>query len=176
MLRRLIGEDIHLHAEPADDLHSVRADSGQLENVLMNLVVNARDAMPGGGTLTIKTQNISVPAGDRECPARRLRPHERRGHRGGYSRACDRADLRAVFHHEAGWPRHGVGLATCYGIVKQSEGLSRWKAGSRGKRFQNFPSGRAGRGRAGREDPAVAAMPKGSETIMVVEDEPNVRQ
>src|SRR5450432_4009380 len=60
MLRRLIGADIQMVTENAADLGSVKADPGQLEQVIMNLAVNARDAMPGGGTLTIRTANISI--------------------------------------------------------------------------------------------------------------------
>jgi len=68
MLRRLIGEDIHLHAEPADDLHSVRADSGQLENVLMNLVVNAATRCPAAARSPSKRKIFPFPQAT-ECPA-----------------------------------------------------------------------------------------------------------
>ena len=60
MLKRLIGEDIDLAAKSVADLGSVRADPGELEQVLMNLVVNARDAMPDGGKITIETANIEL--------------------------------------------------------------------------------------------------------------------
>src|SRR5207249_1776699 len=71
MLRRLIGEDIHLICVPGRALGKVKADPTQIEQVLMNLAVNSRDAMPEGGTLTIKTRNIAVrshPAGEQKIP------------------------------------------------------------------------------------------------------------
>jgi signal transduction histidine kinase len=60
MLYRLIGEDISMHTDYADDLWRIRADENQIEQVITNLVVNARDAMPEGGQLTISTQNITI--------------------------------------------------------------------------------------------------------------------
>ncbi len=155
----------------------MRADPGQLENVLMNLVVNARDAMPGGGTLTIRTEHAAVPPGDADIAA------------GDYV-------MMSVADTGVGIPEHvigqifepffttkpaghgtGLGLATCYGIVKQSEGYisveSRVDEGSTFKIY--LPVVHEGEETAaGRESPA--AMPKGNETIMVVEDEPNVRK
>ena len=177
MLSRLIGEDIHLNTEPAEDLQCVKADPGQLENVLMNLVVNARDAMPDGGTLTIKTENVTIPPGDQD-----ILP-------GDYI-------LLSVADTGVGIPEHvigqifepffttkavghgtGLGLATCYGIVKQSEGFIAVESTvNEGSVFKIYLPVVHGDDEQGANDPSLSSMPKGNETIMVVEDEPNVRK
>ncbi|HWB60450.1 MAG TPA: PAS domain S-box protein [Chthoniobacteraceae bacterium] len=178
MLRRLIGEDIQLSTEPAEDLARVKADPGQLENVLMNLVVNARDAMPSGGTVTIRTENVAIPQGDPDITP------------GDYV-------MMSVADTGVGIPEHvigqifepffttkpvghgtGLGLATCYGIVKQSEGfISVESRVGEGSTFRIFlPVVHEEEEKQKSADSPMSALPKGTETIMVVEDEPNVRK
>jgi PAS domain S-box-containing protein len=179
MLRRLIGEDIDLVTVLEADLGNIRADSGQIEQVIMNLAVNARDAMPQEGKLTFATANI-VFTEPHDCQFETAPP-------GCYvmlAVADTGVGMDAVMQEHLFEPFYttkevgkgtGLGLSTVYGIVKQSEGcievLSRPGLGSTFKIY--FP----------RVDEAVApvatATPirlKGSETILVVEDEDLVRQ
>jgi two-component system, cell cycle sensor histidine kinase and response regulator CckA len=125
LLARLVGEDMQLRLDLQADLHTVRADPGQIEQVLMNLAANARDAMPEGGTLRIATANVSV---DEE---RLLRPGLKAG---DYATLSVRdqgtgmpTDVRAhifepFFTTKDQGKGTGLGLATVYGIVKQSGG------------------------------------------------------
>ena len=126
LLERLIGEDVIVKMEAGADLWSVRADPGQMEQVLMNLVANARDAMPEGGRLTIGTANIVVEHDDqRNRPG--LRP-------GAYVTVtvCDTGDgvpahirehvFEPFFTTKEQGKGTGLGLATVYGIVKQNAG------------------------------------------------------
>jgi signal transduction histidine kinase len=122
LLRRLIGEDIEVQTVPDNALGSVKADPGQLEQVIMNLALNARDAMPRGGKLTLETSN----AGLTESYARRHQPAEpgRYVTGGGRYRPRDECETRARIF-EPSIPRkksagHGLGLSMVYGIVKQS--------------------------------------------------------
>ncbi len=109
MLRRLIGEDIALTCELGPETGHVLVDPGQLEQVIVNLVVNARDAMPQGGTLTLRDRRRRARCGrlpqSTRARARALRPPDgpRLGHR--HERRNPRANLRTVLHHQAG--RHG---------------------------------------------------------------------
>jgi len=124
MLRRLIGEDIDLVTVPAQDLGCVRADPGQLEQVLLNLIVNARDAMPRGGRITIETASViggaeDGPAGSPPGPHTVLAVSDN-------GCGMDPETLSHIFEPfftTKGRDRGtGLGLATVYGIVTQSGG------------------------------------------------------
>ena len=126
MLRRTIGEHIELVISPAGDLCPILADPGQLEQVLVNLAVNARDAMPGGGTLTIDTSNITVDAdtiagGSKARPGRnvRLRVSDT-----GTGMTADVAQhvFEPFFTTKPDGAGTGLGLATVYGILAQADG------------------------------------------------------
>ena len=183
MLTRMIGEDIDLVMTPARNLWSVRADAGQIEQVIMNLAVNARDAMPSGGKLTIETANVTL---DEEYA--RLHSPARPGDYVMFSIGDTGAGMDAEtqshifepFFTTKGPKGTGLGLSTVYGIVKQSGGYI-WVSSEvgRGTTFKIYlprvPS---------LEEPVVqpVAAPvqfqkvePGTETILVVEDEANLR-
>jgi two-component system cell cycle sensor histidine kinase/response regulator CckA len=180
MLRRLIGEDIEVVVISHDGLGLVRADPSQLEQVIMNLAVNARDAMPWGGTLTIETANMDL---DRSYAARH---HGARAGRhvmlaiSDTGVGMDAATLARVFEpffttKEMGRGT-GLGLATVYGIVKQSEGsIWAYSEPGQGTTFKVYLP-RADD--AAVEAPAAGASagaPVGTERVLVVEDEEALR-
>ena len=167
MLQRVIGEDIELHTVTGASAGYVQADPGQLEQVLMNLVVNARDAMPRGGQLTIETANaellrrnagIADVAGADAAGGLGVADGQRYGPRHGRRNAG--ADLRAVLTR----PRSpgkgtGLGLSTVYGIVKQSGGFIFVESEPGRDDVQDLPAaGRRSR-RAGRAPPRAVTGP-----------------
>ena len=129
LLRRLIGENIELKVVHGRDLGLVKVDQGQLEQVIINLAVNARDAMPGGGTLTIRTANVDASTspmrrGARGHAGRRLCADRGRATPASASR---KENLERIFEpffstKEVG-SGTGLGLSTVYGIVKQTGGF-----------------------------------------------------
>jgi PAS domain S-box-containing protein len=177
MLRRLIGEDIELATVPEPALGSVKADPGQIEQIVMNLAVNARDAMPTGGKLTMWTKNV-----------------EMNGQYGGCDITPGPYVLLAVGDTGVGMDKEtlshlfepffttkpqgqgtGLGLATVYGIVKQSGGhIDVDSAPGSGTTFNVYLP------RVDDQSEAVqgyvAGPARGSETVLVVEDEESVRR
>lgn len=181
MLRRLLGEDIDIVTALALVLRSVIADAGQIEQVIMNLAVNARDAMPDGGTLTIGTRNVVVDESSG-------REHHMVGH--GEYVVIDVSDtgigmdaeLKArlfepFFTTKEPGKGTGLGLATVYGVVKQSAGYVLVDSTpGEGTSFRVYlPAVEANTVQNDlrvAEDGAV----RGIETILLVEDEPAVRE
>ncbi len=182
MLNRVIGEDIELVMSPAADLGTVRADAGQIEQVIMNLAVNARDAMPSGGKLTIETGNASL---DEEYA--RFHAPLRPGNyvmlaisdTGAGMDSETQSHIFEPFFTTKGPKGTGLGLSTVYGIIKQSGGYI-WVRSETGKgtTFKiYFP-----RVAETLPRPAQVAVPAesvpvepGTETILLVEDETNLR-
>lgn len=180
MVRRLIGEHIDLVVMPGHELRTVNADKGQLEQVLLNLCVNARDAMPDGGRLTIETRNVDVD--EAFCAA-----HEwaKPGHHvllsvSDTGTGMDEETRLQVFEpffttKETG-KGTGLGLATVYGIVRQHDGMIHvYSEPGKGTRFGIYlPAG---------EQPIVpaepapdgSAIPGGSETVLLAEDNEQTR-
>ena len=180
MLERLIGDDISVVTHIASDLGLVRADPGQLEQDLMNLALNARDAMPDGGVLTLRVENLGICEGERSATERVTA--------GPYvmltvtDTGCGMTpDVRdrvfePFFTTKAVGKGTGLGLSTAYGIVEQSGGAL-WvdTAPGSGTTFHLcFP-----RVAACRTSESIAmgeeAPPRGAETILIVEDETGVR-
>ena len=182
MLRRLIGEDIDLVTLPASGLWRVEVDPGQMEQVIMNLAVNARDAMPRGGKLTIETANL-------ELDEAYFRYHGVENRAGPYVMlsvsdngiGMDEEIQSHIFEpffttkeKERGT---GLGLSTVYGIVKQNRGYV-WVYSEPGKgtTFKvYFPRAEADI-QSVKEDKSSEGSIKGTETILVVEDDDMLRE
>jgi hypothetical protein len=180
MLRRLIGEDVELVTACAPSLRKVKADPGQVEQVLMNLVVNARDAMPDGGTLIIETQNAEL---DDEFCRRHAGARPGRyvmlavGDSGrGMSAEVKRHIFEPFFTTKEKGKGTGLGLSTVYGIVKQSEGyISVYSEEGKGTTFKVYLPRLEEEGDTPEPDGATSGPPRGTETVLVVEDEAVVR-
>jgi CheY-like chemotaxis protein len=178
MLPRVIGAHVELVTELADELDSVRADKGQIEQVIMNLVINARDAMPGGGTLTIATAEVELDEADAAelaMPAGRYVRLELSDTGCGIDAETQRHLFEPFFTTKEVGKGTGLGLATVYGIVTQSDGYVtvNSKVGQ-GSTFSIHLA--AARAPADRPEQTVPREPSsGTETILVVEDELLVR-
>jgi two-component system, cell cycle sensor histidine kinase and response regulator CckA len=181
LLPRLIGEDIELVIRTAPDLGAIRADAGQMEQVIMNLAVNARDAMPGGGKLLIETSNT-----DLDSTYNDVHPIVRQGRyvllavsdNGiGMDAETQARIFEPFFTTKEQGKGTGLGLATVYGVVKQSGGFI-WVYSElrRGTSFKIYlpridqPFDKPGTSHV------ISDAPRGTETILLAEDEQDVRE
>jgi two-component system NtrC family sensor kinase len=181
MLTRVIGEDIELIMVPAPSLGSVRADAGQIDQVIMNLAVNARDAMPSGGKLTIETSNISL---DEEYA--RFHAPLRAGEYvmlsisdTGFGMDSEtQSHIFEPFFTTKGPKGTGLGLSTVYGIIKQSGGyiwvFSETGKGTTFKIYLPRVAERVEPAQVVAIDEGAVSEP-GTETILLAEDEINLR-
>jgi CheY-like chemotaxis protein len=180
LLQRLIGEHIELDIHPAPDLGLVKVDSGQIEQVLVNLAINARDAMPDGGKLTIETKNAQLDD---------LYAQQHLGMSIGTYVLLAISDtgvgmdaevqshlFEPFFTTKAAGKGTGLGLATCYGIVKQHGGaIGVYSEVDHGTTFKIYlPRAVAPLTDSPRRDDANG-LPRGLETVLLAEDEASVR-
>jgi two-component system cell cycle sensor histidine kinase/response regulator CckA len=181
MVRRLIGDDVSVAVRLGPNLAAVEADRAQLERVILNLAANARDAMPGGGRLTIETANVELDPeyvesrGDGTPGANVVLAVSDTG--AGMSEEVQRHLFEPFFTTKEPGAGTGLGLATVFGVVKQSGGsIYVYSEEGRGTTFKVYlPAARAQPAEPAL-DGAEPAAERGSETIMVVEDDESVRE
>jgi two-component system, cell cycle sensor histidine kinase and response regulator CckA len=179
--RHIMGDGVHIQIVPAPGLQAVKADAGQIEQVIMNTVINARDAMPNGGKLTLETANVSF---EPESVGRY--PELKAGHYvmlaitdtgAGMTEEVKARVFEPFFTTKGVGQGAGLGMSSSYGIVKQSGGhISVYSETGRGATFKIYlPQV---------EQPAQSpvqvlhspALPRGTETILLVEDDPALRE
>ena len=175
MLRRLIGEDIELVVRQSPGLGAVRADPGQIEQLIMNLVVNARDAMPNGGVLRIETEDIEY---DKVNVA--FRPTLKPGRYVmlqvtdtglGMDRKTRQQIFEPFFTTKEQGKGTGLGLSTAYGIASRAGGTITVQSElNRGATFQVYLPRVSTKAHTSREE-STGEIKRGAETIMLVEDE-----
>ena len=181
MLRRLIGDDIQIVMRQEDSLGRVRADPSQLEQVLINLVVNARDAMPLGGTITIETANVDLDeAYQRRHSVAAPGPYVMIAVNDtgtGMDEATKSRIFEPFFTTKPAGKGTGLGLSTVYGIVKQSNGyIWVYTEPGVGTTFKVYlPRLEDDELQVTTAEHSAAAPLTGSEIVLLVEDEPSVR-
>jgi two-component system cell cycle sensor histidine kinase/response regulator CckA len=183
MLQRLIGEDIELETSSKPDLWLVKADRSQIEQVVMNLAVNARDAMPKGGRLTIETANVEFDSSVSHSPAV-VAPGKYvmlavTDNGCGMDTKTQTHIFEPFFTTKEKGKGTGLGLATVYGVVKQSGGyVWVYSEPGHGTTFKIYlPRIEDEMASAGVERSASSAsLPRGSEVVLLVEDEIGVRE
>jgi two-component system cell cycle sensor histidine kinase/response regulator CckA len=181
MVRRLIGADIELHVALDSDIYWVKADAGQVEQVILNLCVNARDAMPDGGRLTIETANIELDMSDSG-------EHSIRGPNEyvmlavsdtgvGMDAEIKSRIFEPFFTTKSPDKGTGLGLATVHGIVKQSGGdIWVYSEPGHGTTFKIFLPKSTEIADDAKDDRARPKASRGTETVLLAEDEEAVRK
>ncbi len=180
LLHRLAGEGVELAISTAPDLGFVKVDSGQIEQMIINLAINARDTMPHGGKLTIETANVTLDeAHARQHPE--VAPGEYvmllvRDTGAGMTEEVKKHLFEPFFSAEDTGKGTGLGLATAYGVVKQNHGhILVDSAPGQGTAFRIYLPRLADAGIVPEYDQSHVPSP-GTETVLLVEDEPGVRE
>ena len=180
MLNRLIGEDVEMSIITAPNAGLVKVEPGQIEQVLVNLVVNARDAMPEGGKLTVTTRAVWIDGKNQdyfsELPPGDYVELSVSDTGSGMDEEVQRHIFEPFFTTKEAGKGTGLGLATCYGIVKQSGGdLRVTSRPGEGATFKILlPQVDQPNPEAVTVKAEAVALPKGTETVLLAEDEPGV--
>lgn len=181
LLKRIIGEDVRLSVRCADDLYSVEVDPGQMEQVIVNLAVNARDAMPNGGQLAILTENVSIslpqPASDATLGAGHYVKLVVADTGTGMDKETCKRIFEPYFSTKPIGRGTGLGLSTVHGIITGSKGQIRVTSSvGAGTRFEIFlPKSEATAEELWGEKISADDV-AGTETILIVEDEAHIRR
>jgi nitrogen-specific signal transduction histidine kinase/CheY-like chemotaxis protein len=181
LLRRLIGEDIEMKTVVSAGLGTIKADPAQVEQVLMNLVVNARDAMPKGGRMIVETSNVDL---DKTYASEHVSVKPGRyvmlavsDSGTGMSPETIAHIFEPFFTTKGGTKGTGLGLATVYGIVKQSGGyIWVYSEPDKGSTFKVYFPRVDELAEKDSRSPHTASTKRGSETILLVEDDDAVRE
>jgi PAS domain S-box-containing protein len=181
MFRHLMGSDVDTQIVPGLGLQAVQADAGQIEQVIMNMAINAREAMPKGGKLTLETANVSF---DQESVGRY--PELKAGDYvmlaitdtgAGMSEEVKARVFEPFFTTKDIGEGTGLGLSTCYGIVKQSGGhISVYSEVGRGATFKIYLPQVQQQAQMAIPRLDSKELPRGTETILLVEDDPALRE
>jgi len=181
MFHHLMGGDVDMQIIPARGLQAVKADAGQIEQVIMNMAINARDAMPNGGKLTLETANVTF---DQESVGRY--PELKAGDYvmlaitdtgRGMSAEVKARVFEPFFSTKEVGQGTGLGLSTCYGIIKQSGGhISVYSELARGATFKIYLPQVDQQTKIRLQHPDSPGLPCGTETILLVEDDPALRE
>jgi CheY-like chemotaxis protein len=180
-IRHLMGDDVNVRVVPAKELRAGNADAGQIEQVIINLAMNAADAMPNGGNLTLETANVSI---DQESVGRYpdLKPGDYvmlaiTDTGTGMSEEVRRRAFEPFFSTKGVGQGTGLGLSTCHGIIKQSGGhISVYSELARGATFKIYLPQVASPGKTPIQRLDSPDLPRGTETILLVEDDPALRE
>ncbi len=183
MFHHLLGSAVSTQIIPAPGLHAVLADAGQMEQVIMNMVINARDAMPGGGKLTLETANVTMDQAyvsqfpESEMSAGDYVMLAITDNGTGMSAAVKARVFEPFFTTKGVGEGTGLGLSSCYGIIKQSGGhISVYSELNRGTTFKVYLPQVTVQSQTPLQRPAPPDLPRGTETILLVEDDPALRE
>lgn len=185
MLRHLMRGEVSTQIIPAPGLHRVLADAGQMEQVIMNMVINARDAMRGGGKLTLETANVTLDhAHANELPESGIPVGNYvmlaiSDNGSGMSASVKARVFEPFFTTKGAGLGTGLGLSSCYGIIRQSGGhISVYSEPNRGTTFKIYLPQMAAPAAApaSPQRPLSPALPRGTETILFVEDDAALRE